>query len=224
MATLTQPAEIASTDQFDVLRVSWDALEGVRGEGLLLQPQKVLANVVVIPDASQSPEAVVNASSYACRLAASGCRVVIPRVVSRQTSKQRAELTNREYLYRSAFEVGRHMIGYELQKIAAALDWFETHSADEQVPMGVIGWGEGGLLALYASAVDTRIDVCCSSGYFGPRNEIWQEPIDRNLFGLLAEFGDAELATLIAPRSLIIETGNGPEAEIRTPRGAPYRR
>ena len=34
----------------------------------------------------------------------------------------RARLTNREFLYRSAFELGRHLIGYEVQKVLALVD------------------------------------------------------------------------------------------------------
>ena len=75
--------------------------------------------------------------------------------------------------------------------------------------MAVVGWGEGGMLALYSAALDPRIDVTCVSGYFEPREGIWQTPIDRNVFGLLEQFGDAELATLVAPRTLIIEAAQG---------------
>jgi hypothetical protein len=79
------------------------------------------------------------------------------------------------------------------------------------------------LIALYAAAVDTRVDVACVSGYFDSRQNIWQEPIDRNVFGLLEQFGDAELASLIAPRALIVDAARGPEATIPGGRGAPAR-
>jgi dienelactone hydrolase len=223
MASVAQSATVASTEHFDVLHVRWELFDDVHGEGLLLQPKlPAKASVVVIPDAEQTPASLVNANGYACQLAANGCRVVIPRLVSRQTSEQRAGLTNREYLYRSAFELGRHMIGYEIQKVLAAVDWFETTSDGAELSIGVIGWGEGGLLALYSAAVDPRIDVCGVGGYFGPRNGIWNEPIDRNVFGLLDQFGDAEVATLVAPRPLVIDTCDGPTSEVRTNRGAPY--
>jgi len=89
--------------------------------------------------------------------------------------------------------------------------------------IGVIGWGEGGLIALYAAALDKRIDAACVSGYFDSRVNIWQEPIDRNVFGLLEEFGDAELASMMAPRSLTIEAATGPELTIPGQGGAPAR-
>ena len=54
---------------------------------------------------------------------------------------------HREFIYRMAFEMGRHLIGYEVQKVLAAVDYF--HHATEPRPVGVIGYGEGGLIALY---------------------------------------------------------------------------
>ena len=104
------------------------------------------------------------------------------------------------------------MVGYELQKVLAVVDWFDSQHAS--TPIGVIGWGEGGLLSLYAGASDTRIDAVCVSGYFDSRQEIWREPLDRNIFGLLEQFGDAELATMIAPRHLVIEAAMSPETDL----------
>ena len=146
-------------------------------------------------------------SQFARRLAENGCRVLVPTLISREMAKRappgqpgRANLTNREYLYRPAFELGRHLIGYEVQKVLAAVDWFAKEAGDKDPKIGVIGYGEGGMLALYAGALDTRIDATCVSGYFGPRERIWEQPIDRNVFGLLEQFGDAELAAMVAPR------------------------
>jgi dienelactone hydrolase len=131
-------------------------------------------------------------------------------------------LSNREYIYRSAFELGRHLIGYEVQKVLAAVDWLAREAGGDPT-VGVVGWGEGGLIALCAGVLDTRIDAVCVSGYFDQRLNLWQEPIDRNVFGLLDEFGDAELASMIAPRTLIVEAARGPELTIPGGRGAPAR-
>src|SRR5439155_23617219 len=43
------------------------------------------------------------------------------------------------------------------------------------------------------------------------RNDVWRQPVDRNVFGLLEQFGDAEVASLITPRTLIVEAAKGPE-------------
>ena len=77
--------------------------------------------------------------------------------------------------------------------------------------IGVAGYGEGGLLALYAAALDQRISSTLVSGYFNAREQLWSEPIYRNVFGLLKYFGDAELAVMAWPRRLVVEhvTGSG---------------
>src|SRR5439155_3819658 len=122
-------------------------------------------------------------SQFARRLAEAGCQVLIPTLINRQTGESKSadgkrgeKLSNREFLYRPAFELGRHIIGYEIQKILAGVDWFSKEGGPK-AKIGVIGWGEGGMLALYAGALDTRIRATCVSGYFSNRNRIWEQPI-----------------------------------------------
>src|SRR5439155_13685897 len=176
IATTSQPALVGKGTGFKVFTVRWPAIGDVHGEGLLLVPtgKKKVADVVAIPDADQTPEQIVGLvegvpakSQFARRLAENGCRVLVPTLNSRKMEKRngRVNLTSREYLYRSAFELGRHLIGYELQKVLAAVDWFTKEAGKEKPKIGVIGYGEGGMLALYAGALDTRIDVVGVSGY-----------------------------------------------------------
>jgi dienelactone hydrolase len=224
------PALLAETDAYRVLRVRWPVLKGIHGEGLLLEPkQPPRAHVVAIPDADQIPEQLAGLAAglpaeqqVARRLAENGVRVVVPVVIDRGLLPD-AKLgqTRREWIYRQAFHMGRHIIGYEVQKVQAAVDWLEVTASTVQ-PVGVAGYGEGGLLAFYAAAIDPRIDAVLVSGYFGPRETVWSEPIYRNVWSLLHEFGDAEIASLIAPRPLIVEYSAVPavtdqKGDLRTP-------
>jgi dienelactone hydrolase len=213
----------------NAMNIRWTAFSNVHGEGLVLLPaDSPVACIILVPDCEQSPEEVIAGppagaeASVARRLAASGFLVVVPSLVARG-----APLTQRERLYRSAFELGRGLIGYEVQKVLAAVDMIREQRFFERLndaKVGIAGWGEGGLIALYAAALDERIDAALVSGYFGDRRQLWQEPIDRNVFGLLDQFGDAELATLIAPRQLIVEAARGPERVFKGERGgAPAR-
>lgn len=224
VGTTKQPALVGRGEGYKILAVRWPVFGDVYGEGLLLVPSLAehVADVVAIPDADQTPEQITGLtagvpaeSQFARRLAESGCRVLVPVLINRKIQlRRRVRLTNREFLYRPAFELGRHVIGYELQKVLAGIDWFTKGTKGPPPRKAVIGWGEGGMLALYAAALDPRVEVACVSGYFGPREDIWQEPIDRNVFGLLERFGDAELAAMIAPRTLIVEAAGGPEVKI----------
>jgi len=207
---------------YSINRVSWSAFGDVTGEGLDLWPEgKGLEEaVIVIPDAGQTPEQLVGLmpgvppeSQVARRLVESGYRVIVPCLIDRTVAARngRAKLTSREYVYRSAFELGRHVIGYEVQKVLALVDTLIAGEPGFNKARGVFGYGEGGAIALYAAALDPRIDAVCVSGYFGDRNDIWRQPVDRNVFGLLEQFGDAEVASLVAPRALIVEAARGAE-------------
>ena len=224
VATTKDATQIAADENYTVSRVRWQVFEEVEGEGLLLEPMHnvpVIAQVVALPDADWTPEMIAGVTDelpanaqFARRLAKAGCRVVVPLLINRADTysgnSTLGAMTNqphREFIYRMAYQLGRHIIGYEVQKVLSLVDWMSL----SDVPIGVIGYGEGGLIALQSAAVDTRIQATAVSGYFQSRQEVWREPIYRNVWGLLHEFGDAEIASLIAPRTLIVEASRGPE-------------
>ena len=206
--------------------IHWQVLDGLSAEGILIQPKgKVTARVVMIPDADVTPEVLAGMQlsghvgfAAAQQLANNGIEVIIPTLISRDSKysgnkslDMSTTLPHREWLYRQAYEVGRHVIGYELQKVFSAIDWFSSKNKIEGVNLkiGVAGHGEGGLLALYAAALDKRISSTLVSGYFDSREKLWEEPIYRNVFGLLTTFGDAELAVMAWPRKVTIEFAQG---------------
>lgn len=220
-----RPGLVAEAAEFRVYQVRWPVLEGVFGEGLLLEPRgTVKGQVVAIPDADETPEEVVGVAppcrtlrdpQFARRLAASGFRVVVPTLVSREcdySGNPKIAMTNqthREWIYRQAYQMGRHVIGYEVQRVLAAVDWLAD--PEKNLKIGVAGYGEGALIAFYAAAIDPRIDATLVMGYFDAREHVWEEPIYRNVWGLLSEFGDAEIASLIAPRGLVVEACATPD-------------
>jgi dienelactone hydrolase len=242
VGTVSRPAKRAETSRFTAYAVRWPVLDGVHGEGLLLQPKgEVTARVVAIPDADQTPETIAGLVAgllperqFARWLVESGCQVIIPTVISRDATfsgsaalKVATNQPHREWIYRQAYTFGRHVIGYEVQKVLAAVDWFSRQNSGRPVRIGVAGWGEGGLLAMYSAALDPRIDGAIVSGYFNHREAVWAEPIYRNVFGLLREFGDAEIARLIVPRALIVEHSDfpevsGPPAAVAAPKRIGY--
>jgi dienelactone hydrolase len=223
--TTARPAMIASAKRYKVYAVRWRVFEDATAEGLLLEPAgPPVARVVAIPDADLTPEMLAGldsgldpAAQFARRLAENGCQVLVPVVIDRKDTWSGIpgiRLTNqphREWIYRMAFEVGRHIIGYEVQKVLSAVDWFAHENEARSVPIAVMGYGEGALLAIYSGAIDTRIRSVAVSGYFDSRQGLWKEPIYRDVWAFLPEFGDAELASMIAPRALIVEASQGPE-------------
>ena len=100
IATTNRPALVGQGEAYSVFAVRWPAFADVHGEGLLLVPagaRTKLADVIAIPDASQTPEmiagltpGVARESQFARRLAESGCRVLIPTLIDRGTTHRRA--------------------------------------------------------------------------------------------------------------------------------------
>jgi len=223
-----EPAVIAECDAFTVSAVRWSVLPGIDGEGLLLEPKgknKVIANVVVIPDALWTPEQIAGLTKdakgpkpFAARLADIGCRVVIPVLIDRNDNlsanpklNRTTNIPHREFVHRMAYEMGRTLVGFEVQKVLAAVDWFRDAHKDTRI--GVMGVGEGGRVALYAAAVDERIAAVQVACAFGEREGMFNEPLDRNWWGALREFGDAEVASLISPRGLNVHPFKKPALE-----------
>jgi len=230
-------ARIAETDKYVVYEVRWSVLKEVVprpalqdwpeldvpgkifGEGLLLETKgNTKGYAIAIPDADQDPEDLVgmgsgidNNSQFARRLAENGFTVVVPVVIDRTNRWSRnTNRPSRTWIYSQAHEMGRTVAGYEVQKMEAVIDWF-AEQGSSNAEIGIAGYGEGGLLAFYTASLDTRVKATLVSGYFAPREEIWKEPIYRNVWSLLREFGDAELASLIAPRSFVVEYSMVPD-------------
>ena len=190
----TQDSLVAENEFVAIHAVRWPVLDGVSAEGLFLQPKRdPIARWVAIPDADWTPEMISGLEScdtrFALSLAGMGCEVLVPTLISRDdTYSANPEIgrvtnqTHREFVYRQAFELGRHVIGYEVQKVLAAVDQFElrNRNGSQDLPIAVAGVSEGGLLALYSAAVDRRIDGVIVSGYFDQREQVWHEPIYRN--------------------------------------------
>ena len=217
------PALVAEAEHYRVHQVRWPVFDDVSGQGLLFEPKgTVRGYVVALPDADQTPEQIAGLASgikpesqFARSLAENGFEVVVPVLIDR-TSRwsghpdiRMTDQSHREWIYRQAFHMGRHIIGYEVQKVLAAVDWFRERNANGRI--GVAGYGEGGLIAFYSAAVDSRIESALVSGYFDSRQAVWSEPIYRNVWALLHEFGDAEIASLLAPRALTVEFSSVPE-------------
>jgi dienelactone hydrolase len=223
-------------EKLRIIPIRWPVIGDVHAEGYVLLPTRSWAvEVILLPDADQTPEQLIGIAEglpperqFARRLAESGCGVYVISPINRdlETRNGRALLTSREFLQRPAYELGRTLHGYEVQAVLTLLEFLRPSATWDgmETEVGIVGYGEGGMVALSAAALDTRIQAVLISGCFDDRLRTWQEPVDRNMFGLLDQFGGAELASLVAPWRLVIEASAWPEVEIAAGKqGAPGR-
>ncbi|MDR1746014.1 MAG: acetylxylan esterase [Tannerella sp.] len=222
--TLATSAVVAESKTHTVLAIRWKVYEDFYAEGLLLKPKssRFLKTVIHLPLVGTSPEDLLSGKTPGANwfaLPAKDEQMIIPVLIDRNYAKHlNTNLSNREWLYRQAYQVGRHIIGYEVEEVLSLVNWLKK---TEGMKVRVQGQGDGGLIALYAAAIDTRIDEAVVTDYFDKRDRLCDEPVDRNVFSLLQQFGDAEIATLVCPRKLTVVQYNAPEVEMKANPGAP---
>jgi cephalosporin-C deacetylase-like acetyl esterase len=170
----------------NVQTARWPVLKGMDAEGLLVTPkQPPTEYLIAIPDAGMSPEAL------AARLNQPSSEILIPLIIDRNSTfsgNPRIKMTNqshREYIYRMAYQAGRHIVGYEVQKVLAAVDYFSQ--ATPRLPIRIIGYGEGAIIARYAAFIDSRITATELFDYPDLHIPLWQQLIDRNIWSILKQ-------------------------------------
>ncbi len=195
------------------------ALEGSFGVRALLfvpKSRKPEPAIIAVPDAEQGPEDFagirkgLNTAPWLSGLLGRGITVAIPEMVERKSDHplcQSAGGNNRRrILWRLGFLVGRTLVGVEVQQVVALEKYLAAQPGIDARRIGVWGVRQGGMTALYAAAVDEHLAAATALDYFQQREDCWKEPVDRMIYGQLNEFGDAEIAALVAPRPLTIVT------------------
>ncbi|MCC6585829.1 MAG: acetylxylan esterase [Bryobacterales bacterium] len=220
-----QRKQLAETPAFTFSLVQWPVLRlgnspatsgpAVTEYGLLLESKRPGKHpaVVAIPDAHLSAGDIAGLSQripqreqYARSLAVNGYIVFVPFFTQRRTFSQ-PWAEDRDWLVRLGYQVGRHLIGAEVQQVSSAIDFLSELDKVDTARIGVVGSGQGGLTALYAAALDPRIKATLVANYFNQRERAYEEPEDRIIWKHMERFGDAEVAAMVTPRALVIDRG-----------------
>jgi hypothetical protein len=214
LETLNKPALIYENKQYKIFKIRWNVVEGLHGEGLLVEPkEKPTAQIIAIPPPDITPESFCGLTndktvSMGKILADLGCRVIVPTIIDRKQGfsnnldiPRKTNIPRREFIYRMAYEMGYQINGLEIQKLLPLINWFSFK--DPTIPIGVAGNGDGAFQALILSFLDNRIQSSWIDGYSLNRNKTWSEPLDRNIWNYLKYFSDAELISLSKASTLI---------------------
>lgn len=110
----------------------------------------------------------------------------------------------------AALLLGQCMIGWRLWDIVRAVDYLETRKDVDPGRIGLMGISGGGMMTLFGTALEPRIKACLVSGYYNTfRDCIFsiQHCIDNYVPGLLNVAEMSDVAGLIAPRPMFVESG-----------------
>lgn len=203
-----EPAVLASGDAFEVLAVRWSVLDGMDAEGLYLRQLAAPRHLVIhLPETDRLPEDCLEMFDFA----AAGADVLIPLLLSSAQPPPPApggwakDQTEREWILRMAFPLGRHPAGLEVQKVLAFVDWWKQRHPGQEAEIS--GAGDGAWIAAFAAILDPRIALV-ETGHLGVEPASYRtQPLYRNIFGFARFFGEMDIRSLLRGR-----LGNAPRA------------
>ena len=109
-----------------------------------------------------------------------------------------------------ALLVGQTMVAWRVWDVMRALDYAATRAELDQQRIGCMGISGGGTITVFATALDPRIRVALVSGYLNTfKDSIGSlaHCIDNYVPGILNWAEMHDIAGLIAPRPLFVESG-----------------
>lgn len=109
----------------------------------------------------------------------------------------------------NAFMLGRTLFGMRLVDVMRASDYLRSRQEVDGKRVAIAGQGMGGLLAIYAGALDRKVSAVASIGALATYRTLVLNPIQKhhsNLMipGVLAHYDLLDLAACLAPRPLLI--------------------
>ncbi len=111
----------------------------------------------------------------------------------------------------AALLFGETMVGWRVWDVMRLIDWIEGRKELDPARIGCMGISGGGTITVFASALESRIRAAFVSGYLNTfRDSILSlsHCIDNYVPGILQWAEMYDVAGLIAPRPLFIESGD----------------
>ena len=111
----------------------------------------------------------------------------------------------------AALLLGETMIGWRVWDVMRAIDWIETRRDLDAKRIGCVGISGGGTCTVFAAAVEPRIQAALVSGYLCQYRESIlsiAHCIDNYVPGILNWAECSDVAGLMAPRALFVESGD----------------
>jgi hypothetical protein len=216
-ATLPSAREmfVAEDDLGQIFRVWIEVLPGLETYGLLLVPPGDGPHPLAIsqhgglgtPELCSGFFGSANYNDMSRRVLRQGIAVFAPQLLR----WDEAYGPRHDFLQidRWLKQLGGSAAALELCCLQRILDYIVSRRQIDGERIGMIGLSYGGFHALFAAALDTRIQVAVSSCFLNDRRRYsWGDWV---WFDAANLFFDAEVAALVCPRRLVIEVGTHDE-------------
>ena len=209
-----------SAGQFDgsfhLERVQYQSMPGVRVPGYLLIPKDLHGPAPAIlcpPGHGKGMNQVVFEDGlynhYACQLARRGFVVLVPEHIGFGERKP-AHFGEHGYYTGVTQLMGYTMYGVYIKELMRALDVLTSLDEVDEGRIGSYGLSLGGVTTLLISALDLRIRTVGISGFLTSFKSTFLDMahcVCGNVQDLALNFEHIDIAALIAPRPLVVESG-----------------
>ena len=202
---------LSEEDGYDIYRMQFEVMEDLHITGLFFKEKSTEKKPLVIVQHGGlgTPELISgfygstsNYNDMLHRVRQKGVHVFAPQLIL-WADKYEVDF-NRDNIDARLKSVGSSIAALEIYSIMRILDYFEAK--DYVSTLGMVGLSYGGFFTLYTAAIDTRIKSAISCSFFCNRD---QKPERDWLWTNAAyKFNDAEVASLVYPRSIYIAMGN----------------
>jgi dienelactone hydrolase len=152
-------------------------------------------------------------ADYAHQLALRGYVVLAPdlRGFGERTDWNPPNIYHCDYSQMHTTMLGIDLLALDLWDLARGVDVLTEHPLVDPDRIGMVGLSQGGTCTLFLAAYDVRIRAAVVSGYFSSIKASaaipWNMCGSQVLRGMLGTFEHVDLAALVAPRALLIESG-----------------
>ncbi|MEM3041759.1 MAG: secretin N-terminal domain-containing protein, partial [Nitrososphaerota archaeon] len=147
---------------------------------------------------------------YPIELAERGFVTLVPENIGFGERVGRTDDATHQFYYLAVNLLGESMMGFLIWDLQRALDVLEGLPNVDRSRIGCYGLSLGGELTLLTTAVDERIKCACISGFFTSYASTFLNVCHCGcgyVHGLAAEFEHVDIASLIVPKPLLLETG-----------------
>ena len=214
---------VAERADHTVYAVTFGTLPGIRSFAHLLVPKHIEAArpaVICQHGMGGTPHSIAGLveeddayHKFGQRLAERGYVVLAPHCINFVDWRNR--------LHNKALLVGRTLMGLEIWREMRAVDLLETLPEVDSERIGFYGLSQGGKMALWFPPLEPRIRATIISAFYNERTkkQLQASPHYRPFINtqeqsyfepdFLTEFSDYDLGSLICPRPVMIEHGQG---------------
>jgi len=144
-----------------------------------------------------------NYNKMICGLREEGIAVFAQQLLVWDTGQEPA--FDQNLLDREFRQLGGSRAAFDLHQLQASFNWLTTHPEIDPERISMTGLSYGGFYTLFFAALEPRIRAAVSSGFVNDRYRYnWE---DWAWSGSARRFLDAEVAKMICPRPLFLESG-----------------